>query len=285
MLKQPQSRGKYIYNRVPRRDYESKKIEDMKKKLLSQLSLSDQSKSIILGTLLGDGCLQLTKKYKNARLSIRHSTPQKEYFFWKATMLKEIASAKSVQLQTPDVESYSKKKKLLFQSRATEDITSLYNILYKEKALRIQRRWLNHLTPLSLAVWWCDDGSIIGSPARRGVLCTDGFDQKSVFLIARYLQKVWNIYVHVGSIRRDRKNGNYSKKEYYRLWFCTEELKKWLRIITPHIPVASMVYKSIIVYKDSQFQQRWISELKEALPQFHEQIDEALRKKTKQRMI
>lgn len=31
----------------------------------------------------------------------------------------------------------------------------------------------------------------------------------------------------------------------------------------PHIPVYSMLYKVIILYKDSQLQQRWISEIVE----------------------
>jgi hypothetical protein len=233
-------------------------------KQFQQISLSDRCKSIICGTLLGDGCLQLTRGYKNARLSIRHSQSQKEYFQWKVENLQEIAALKSVQVQKPDKNSYGKNKKLLFQSRTLEALTTLYNITYKHKRLYIRRRWLNQLTPLSLAVWWCDDGSIIGSPRRRGVLCTDGFTEKSVRKLARYLEKVWKVYARVGPIRRDRKYGNYSKQEYYRLWFSTEETKKFLRIIMPHIPVPSMVYKTILIYKDSLFQQRWISEVRGA---------------------
>jgi hypothetical protein len=268
-----------------------------------QISLSDLSKSIICGTLLGDGCLVLSKRYKNARLYIRHSNKQKEYFDWLVDNLQEIAPLghqrctkrspsgtpsgyrrephKSVQIQSVDKSSYTKETKLLFQSRALTSLTVLYNITYKYKRLYIQRHWLNRLSARSLAVWWCDDGSIIGSPSRRGVLCTDGFDEKSVRKLAQYLEKVWNVKAHAGAIRRNRKYGNYSQQEYYRLWFSTTELKKWLRIIMPHIPVASMVYKTIIVYKDSQFQQRWISEVKKALPQFSDVIEKVSLEKRK----
>ncbi|GJP46270.1 hypothetical protein CLOM_g8459, partial [Closterium sp. NIES-68] len=310
-------------NRVPRRDYERKKIEDMsprttknasfihhallrqrpglkfsgglrrgaffrkslgvmKKqvKLFDQISLSDHCKSIICGTLLGDGCLQIAKGYKNARLSIRHSQVQREYFDWKIANLKEIASPKSVQISKAS--GYSKNTKFLFQSASLPELTLMYNLTYKKKRLCIRRRWLNKLTPLSLAIWWCDDGSIIGNPPRRGVLCTDGFDEKSVRMLARYLEKVWALKAHVGAIRRDRKYGNYTKKEYFRLWFSTKELKKWLRIILPHIPVASMVCKTRLIYKDSQFQQRWISEQCSALPQFTNEIEELYILKRKQ---
>lgn len=249
----------------------------LERKKLQQISLSDDCKSIIYGTLLGDGCLQKTKGYKNARLSIRHSSAQAEYFHWKVEKLQEIASSKSVQKQKPH--GFSKLDKLLFQSRSCPELTEIMSITHHKNRLLIQRRWCNHLTPLSLAIWWCDDGSII-SNGRKGVLCTDGFDETSVRLLANYLQSVWGIYAHVGAIKRDRKYGNYSAAEqraaqsyYYRLWFSTEELKKWLRIIMPFIPVASMLYKVILVYKDSLFQQRWISEVKLALPQFANQID------------
>lgn len=238
---------------------------NLSRKLLSQISLSYDCKSIIYGTLLGDACLQQTKGSKNARLSIRHSSAQQEYFDWKVRSLQEIASPKSVQVSKSS--GHSTKPSLLFQSRACEPLTQIMSVTHKGKKLRIQRRWLNHLTALSLAVWWCDDGSII-SNGRKGVLCTDGFDESSVRLLANYLRIVWDINVRVGTIKRDRKYGNYSQSEYYRLWFSTGELQKWLRIIMPHIPVSSMVRKVMLIYKSSDFQQRWISEVRQALPQF-----------------
>jgi hypothetical protein len=40
-------------------------------------------------------------------------------------------------------------------------------------------------------------------------------------------------------------------------------------MILPHVPVASMPRKAILlVYKDPEIQQRWISEMKKALPLF-----------------
>ena len=241
----------------------SHRTSQLKRKIFQQVSLSDSCQSILYGTLLGDGCMQKTKGYVNARLSIRHSWKQKEYFDWKAEKLQEIASPKSIQVSSASKGSYSKNKKLLFQSRALPSLTLLYDHMYKQKRLVIRRRWLNQMSPLSLAIWWCDDGSLIGG-GRQGVLCTDGFDEKSVQLLARYLEKVWNIRVRVGPVRRNRKYGNYSKQEYFRLWFNTEELQKWLRLLMPHIPVPSMVYKWYLVSKNSQFQERWISEMKEA---------------------
>lgn len=219
------------------------------------VSLSDQSITIILGSLLGDGSLRIHERYRNARFSFRHSVSQREYFSWKANALQEISSESCVFLQKHD--GFSNNDKLRYQSLALEQLTELYNLTHEGKHLRIRRKWLNMMSPLSLAVWWCDDGSIVGN-ARKGVFCTDGFDSESVKLIANYLEKVWNIYVHIGIVGRKRSG---TREGYYRMWLSTSELQKFLRIILPYIPVKSMLIKAILLYKDPQIQQRWISEV------------------------
>ena len=217
--------------------------------------LSYQVNEIILGSLLGDGSLKVHKGYKNARFSFRHSDKQSEYFYWKAKMLKEISGNGDVFVQKPD--GFSANNKLRYQSRALQMLTELYKLTHKRKTFTIRRKWLNLMTPLSLAIWWFDDGSLITN-SRKGVFCTDGFSKESVEILARYLNKVWGIKAHVAPINRQRFD---RKNQYWRLWIrSTDELKKFLRIILPHTP-QSMLSKVILLYKDSQLQQRWISEV------------------------
>ena len=219
--------------------------------------LSDQARAIILGSILGDGSLKIQNEYANANLQIRHSETQKDYLLWKANALKEIAGDNSVSVQKPD--GYSTHPKWRFMSKRTPALTELHHLTYTHNALRIKRKWLNQMTPLSLAIWWCDDGSLIGYGGRKGVFCTDGFDEASVKILARYLEVVWNIRAIVAPVGRKRDG---KQDQYWRLWIRSqEELKKFLRIILPYIPVASMLKKTILLYKDPQFQQRWISEV------------------------
>lgn len=219
--------------------------------------LSDQARATILGTILGDGSLKIQNKYANANLQIRHSEIQKDYLLWKAKMLTEIARDRSVNVQEAD--GYSKNRKWRFVSKNLPSLTELHRLTCKNNTLRIRRKWLNQLTPLSLAVWWCDDGSLIGYGGRKGVFCTDGFDESSVKILAHYLKAVWNIRAIVAPIGRKRDG---KQEQYWRIWIRSqEELKKFLRIILPYIPVASMLKKVILLYKDSQLQQRWISEI------------------------
>ncbi len=219
--------------------------------------LSDQARAIILGAILGDGSLKIQKPYTNANLQIRHSEIQKDYLLWKAEKLSEIARVKSISAQKAD--GYSKNRKWRFVSKNLPVLTELHRLTYKHNTLRVRRKWLNQMTSLSLAVWWCDDGSLISYGGRKGVFCTDGFDEATVKILAHYLKVVWGIRTVVASVGRKRDG---KQERYWRIWIRSqEELKKFLRIILPHIPVSSMLKKTILLYKDSQLQQRWISEV------------------------
>ncbi|TFG35907.1 MAG: hypothetical protein E4H47_00210 [Parcubacteria group bacterium] len=223
--------------------------------MMKKSFLSDQCREVILGSLLGDGSLKIHSSYINARFSFRHSTHQKEYFFWKAEKLKEISGNSSFWQQKADGFGG---EKLRYQSLALESLTDLYQLVSKNNNLEIRRKWLNKLTPLSLMIWWLDDGSLIGN-GKRGVFCTDSFSLEEQKLLVRYLYKVWGVKVSIGKIHRER---NGKAKEYYRLWIrSSEELKKFLRIILPYMSMPTMLPKVLILYKDSELQQRWISEV------------------------
>lgn len=219
------------------------------RKIIAQIapSLSNQAKEIILGSLLGDGSLKINENYNNARFSFRHSIKQKEYFFWKTNALKEISGKKDWWEQNDG--------KLRYQSSALEALTEIHKLVCKKNQLHIKRKWLNLLTPMSLAIWWMDDGSLVKN-SRQGVFCTDGFDLKAQQTLALYLQTVWKISVKIG---KTKKQGG-----YYRLWIrSTENLKNFFRIILPFVKIEQMLPKFIILYKDDYLQQRWISEISE----------------------
>ena len=238
---------------------------NLSRKRMANLPLSDKCKSVLLGSLLGDGSLKKESGYANRRFKMRHSETQKDYFEWKCSLLEEIATRKSVQKQEPD--GYSKAHKLLFQSGARKELTELWKIVGNEtNTMVISRHWLNHMTPLSLAVWWFDDGSLTALQ-RKGVFCTDNFPEQACKILAKYLQNVWNIYCRVRPIqRRKNEKNSYTRDLYYRLWLNNTELRKLLYLVLPFAATRFSVNKCLLIYKDSNFQQRWISKMKELLP-------------------
>lgn len=223
--------------------------------------LSDQCKSVILGSLLGDGSLALNKGYKNARFFFRHSVSQKDYFFWKAGLVKEISSDKDHWYQGLEsgMDGWGGSK-IRFQSRALHQLTDIYKLTTQKGKKVVRRKWLNLMTPLSLAIWWLDDGSLTVN-ARKGVLCTDDFSLKENKVLQQYLKVVWGINSTLGQSSTKHRG---SAMRYYRLYIrSTEQLQKFLSIILPFIKVESMLPKVLLLYKDSQLQERWISKVVE----------------------
>ena len=215
--------------------------------------LSKNTKDIILGSVLGDGSLKLHPGYANARFSFRHSEKQSEYFWWKAHQLKEIAGKKFAWRQSQNGKDGWGTVKYRFGSQALPALTEIFLLTHPKNKFLIRRKWLNLLTPLSLAIWWQDDGSIIAN-GRKGVICTDGFTKPEVHLLQRYFEVAWRIHTVVGPKSK--------QSNQFRLWFrSTEQLQSFLRIILPHIAVEQMIPKFILLYHDHQLQQRWISEI------------------------
>lgn len=213
------------------------------------MELTGRCKELILGSLLGDGSLKIHNPYKNARFSFRHSVKQKDYFFWKMRELKQISSENCWWKQ--------KDGKFRYQSLALKSLTKLYRLTHSRGNLRVSQRWLKMLTPFSLAIWWMDDGSITGN-GRKGIFSTNEFSYKEVQILSRYLKERWGMKTGIGIQRGP------DKKEYYRLCiYSAEELKKFLRIILPFIPLSKMLPKMILLYKDPNLQERWISEVRQ----------------------
>lgn len=245
--------------------------------------LSCQTRSILLGSLLGDGSLKIHKGYKNARFSFRHTIKQQDYFLWKRDQIKkDLSGPRDMWEQKPsspwslpvcldhgvrtqniaELSAGWQDHKLRYQSRALPSLSYLYYLTHKggyNGNIRLWRKWLNMMDAQALAIWWCDDGSLV-SNTKQGVFCTDGFSLKDVQVLDRYMKKIWGLNTAIFPVGKVKIDGT----QRYRLWFrSVTDLKKFLRIVIPHIPVYSMLYKVIILYKDSQLQQRWISEIVE----------------------
>lgn len=239
---------------------------NLSRKQLAQIPLSNQCKSVVLGSLLGDGSLKKEQKYSNCRFKFRHSEVQADYFYWKVDLIKEIATNKSVERQKPDRSGFSLNHKLLFQSGARSELTQVWEVI-GGNTMDIRRRWLNHLTPLSLAVWWFDDGSLTAQK-RKGVICTDNFSIEKCQLLAQYLDSMWDVKCNLKPVIRKKKPENhYTRDKYYRLWFNNTQLRKFLAIVLPYAETPFTVKKCLLIYRDPDYQQRWISEMTSLLPQ------------------
>jgi len=126
----------------------STKIREMK-----NISLTNFQKAVIVGNILGDGCLCENWSKTNYRLKINHSVKQKEYIFWKYEILKNIV------LSEPKI--YKPTQAVGFRTISHPELTSLWEMFYRDKRKIIPKNIKEFLKdPIVLAVWFMDDGNV-----------------------------------------------------------------------------------------------------------------------------
>jgi len=121
------------------------------------LSLSKEQKSILFGIILGDGYLQKTGK-KNARLRLEHGKDQKEYLLWKVRKLGKIFQGRPKYLERIHPSTKRKYCYWRHQSQSAPFLGKLRKIFYPEGKKIIPEKLERYLSPLTLAVWFMDDG-------------------------------------------------------------------------------------------------------------------------------
>ena len=177
-------------------------------------SLSLVQHAILVGSLLGDGTLRKQGTRTNALLEVNHSFKYKEYVDWKYDKFREY-------VLTPPKARRGRGSRVAyrFTTQSIPIFTSYYNWFYKNKGKRVPKDL--RLSPISLAVWFMDDGTKIRSAF---YLNTQEFTLQE----QKFLQKLLLDEFGVEStLNRDKK--------YWRIWINTESTKKMLQIIKPYI--------------------------------------------------
>lgn len=136
--------------------------------------LNEIQKQVLIGTLLGDGGLRF--RGRNCRLHIKHSVHQISLVNYKREVFNNITSMKvNVFRQAVGKTDYSFAE---FVTLTHPEFTKYYNLFYLSSKKIVPRNIHFLLTdPLSLAVWFMDDGSAEYAGAS---LQTHGFTKNEV---------------------------------------------------------------------------------------------------------
>lgn len=138
----------------------------------------------LLGTLLGDGCCA-----KSYGISISHSEKQKEYMDLWRTILNgfHISERHRISGHGSNMTCFT-----ISNKERLRDIRSMVLVNGKKQ---VNNEWLKRLTPISLAVWYMDDGSLENTHRKnqRAALATQGFSRKENELIKEVLYNKFNI--------------------------------------------------------------------------------------------
>jgi len=183
-------------------------------------SLTRFQKSVVVGTVLGDGYLRRIKGRADVFLEINHSFQQKEYVDWKYGVLGTVVVGKPrKRFGNGGRIAYR------FYTKQLPELTDLHQDFYTSGRKVVPNITLD---PVILAVWFMDDGS--KCRASDVYLNTQQFDLESQAVLLRMLE---------GLGLQARLNRD---KEYFRIRFLKSSLKRLQFLISDYI-IPSMKYK------------------------------------------
>lgn len=135
---------------VARNRYGISKTQEWERKDLP--TLTAEQISLLDGSILGDGGIEV-RHTDSCVLSFGHSKKQHEYALLKAKMLGEYMSKVST-----DKEGFTRVRSIVHPV-FSEYRRQNYGVLNGKNYKRISNEVLERLNSLSLAIWYCDDGS------------------------------------------------------------------------------------------------------------------------------
>lgn len=186
----------------------------------SELSITPLQYQVVLGKLLGDGCL-FVHKY-TAHLSFGHSVKDSEYVNWTVKALGELGTSYRRQQTTGHGG-----QRIDTHTISTSYLKTYFADFYTSDRVKIIPEWVvDKLTPLAIAFWYMDDGSLVTCSGQedRAVFATCGFTEKDCDILIRGLHK-FDIHAqcHV-------YNG------YPNITLKADEAEKLFLLVAPYIP-------------------------------------------------
>jgi 16S rRNA G966 N2-methylase RsmD len=204
--------------------------------------LTDEQKQVLYGSMMGDA-----KKVSPSSAQFQQCADQKDYLLWKYKIFENIASKNSLKCSfSIDKRSEKELSHYHFYTHANTDIEICISHFYENNQKRITQDILDVLTPLSLAVWFMDDGQtewgyrhivngITVNYSPSCVICTDSFLEEECNLIKEWFENKFNIIVSL-------KERSLSKRIGYRIQIRGADFKKFINLIKPYV-LPSFLYK------------------------------------------
>jgi recombination protein RecA len=186
---------------------------------------------VLLGSLMGDAALSPTKSGHGARLRFGHGAKQAEYADWKASLFANIGSSRSTNARGAVFHDLS----------PLPELAELREAVYIGGKKVLSWDYLKRLTPLSIALWYMDDGSFSlrskGVQKRteggsgRSEICVQAMEESSRTRLRDHLADTWGV-----EAKLVERGGNAI------LQFPTAETAKFHALIAPFVH-PSMQYK------------------------------------------
>lgn len=187
------------------------------------MSLSAFQREVLIGTLLGDGHLE--RNGRHVRLKVDHAVAQKEYVWWKYHAFQSHAAAPPQTVQFIDRRNGATRNHCRFATRSLIDFDEYHALFYSDRMKVIPQIVQDErLTPLTLAVWYMDDGAR-RTDCRALRLHTNGYRQEEQVLLVDALRRSFDIEATIHRVRGDQ----------YTLYIPSGQAEQFCRVIEPFV--------------------------------------------------
>lgn len=194
----------------------------------SRVSLSNQQEEILVGKILGDGCLE--KNGRHVRLKIEQTDRQKEYVFWLYQQLVPFVGRSPRAVFHAGLDN-KQTKRWRFATLSLSLFDNYKTLFYKEGRKIVPKELVSFLkTPLSLAVWYMDDG-YMRTDRSGAYICTSSFTLTQHRQLQIVLRRNFQIDTNI-----------HFAGKYARLHIPARNLKYFVNLIKPYV-VDCMKYK------------------------------------------
>lgn len=199
------------------------KLEDKQASRRQCLSISQEQKEFIFGTLMGDGNLSPCGK-KSIFGRNNHSLKQESYCKHKQQILENLTYP--VKYTTKHLDSTNKDyKQCYFCFKPNTELIPFYNMFYKNGKKDVPED-LSLLTPRAMAWWFMDDGFAASKCSIAIATCS--FSCDGLLRLKKYLKDTYDISV---TIQKD-----------FKLYFHAESAVKFYNLIKDYV-IDDMKYK------------------------------------------
>lgn len=169
--------------------------------LKDYLVLSELQKEVLVGLLLGDGCLERTKNSQVARLKVGQSLRQSEFVQWLYETFKDfVRTPPRLKQKIKNGKRYSE---MVFNTLTHQSFKSFYDLFYPNGKKVVPKSIDQSLTLTALAVWFMSDGSVKSKESRGRILNTQSFSRPDIERLTFILKSKFNLQSSI----RTQKDG------------------------------------------------------------------------------
>lgn len=199
--------------------------------------LTKEQIEVLYGSMMGDA-----KKLGMGAAYFGHSKKQKNYLLWKYKIFENICPKNALKCKK-NIEKRSDQEleQWYFYTHTNDDIIQCISKFYNGKIKHISNEVLSQLTPLSIAVWFMDDGQadynhrfILNNKTKESnrfplyIFCTESFTKEDCERIQKWFKNQYDINTKLKKRYLRETTG-------YRIVIKKSDAEKFVELISPHI--------------------------------------------------